>query len=167
MRHKWCIKGTRRLKETPHFNNNRKGVYSRNPVCSPVQPGQQPACPAHISVNRSPTGEVRRTTRSAGRQPGSSPEHSKSGCRPVNRPTDRRVRRTARSTGRQPAANRPPTGGAPGPAKGVRSLVRSDRPHHRAVRSVARSNRVPRGIFFPNGYFLPWAINSPSSTLSN
>ena len=114
MRHKWCIKGTRRLKETPHFNNNQKGVYSRNPVCSPVQPGQQPACPAHSSVNRSPTGEVRRTTRSTGRQPGSSPEHKKSGCRPVNQPTDRRVRRTARSTGRQPGVNRPPTGGAPG-----------------------------------------------------
>ncbi|KAK1611661.1 hypothetical protein QYE76_035334 [Lolium multiflorum] len=53
MRHKWCIKGTRRLKETPHFNNNQKGVYSRNPVCSPVQPGQNGQS-GDSSVNLSP-----------------------------------------------------------------------------------------------------------------
>lgn len=153
MRRKWCIKGTRRLKVTPHFNNNQKGVTGE--IRSPAR------------SNRARNRPVRHGGRSTGRQPGSKGGASSSGLRPVNRALDRRVRCSVRSTGRQPGANRPPTGGAPGPAKGVRSLARSDRPLRRAVRSVARSDRVRRGkaeVASGNGHISKNTINSPSPT---
>ncbi|KAK1664145.1 hypothetical protein QYE76_052304 [Lolium multiflorum] len=115
MRHKWCIKGTRRLKETPHFNNNRKGVYSRNPSAARSNrasnrppaarsTGRQPEHPAHDPVDRSPTDSTQ--------------EHSNPVADRSAGP-DRRVRRTARSTGRQPEE--------PDDEKMIRSPARSDR----------------------------------------
>ena len=46
----------KKAKGDPPLRQQSKRVYRRNPVCSPVQPGQQPACPACWPVNRAPTG---------------------------------------------------------------------------------------------------------------
>ncbi|KAK1619239.1 hypothetical protein QYE76_024756 [Lolium multiflorum] len=139
MRHKWCIKGTRRLKETP--------------TSTTIEKGSTAEIRSAARSNRASNRPVRRAARSTGRQPG------KSGARPgrpaANRAPHENIANPVadRSTGLQtgesgarpgrPVANRAPTGRQPeelqDDAKGVRSLVRSDRPHHRAVRSVARS----------------------------
>ncbi|KAK1650320.1 hypothetical protein QYE76_068125 [Lolium multiflorum] len=120
----------KKAKGDPHFNNNQKGLQEKS--------GHLPG----------PTGPA---TGQSGVQAG----------RPVgNRAPqeDQQVRYVARSTGLltggsgtssgRPLGNRAATGHQPekrqDDAKVLRSPVRSDRPHDRAVRSVVRSDRVCR-----------------------
>ncbi|KAK1660493.1 hypothetical protein QYE76_048652 [Lolium multiflorum] len=100
MRHKWCIKEIRRLKETPHFNNNRKGVY-KSSAAGPADTAGDQRSSVHgrsirrTTVDRSPTGLHT--------------EHGKSGCRPVNRPTTGESAHGRRPSPTALGANRKPT----------------------------------------------------------
>ncbi|KAK1651248.1 hypothetical protein QYE76_069053 [Lolium multiflorum] len=88
MRHKWCIKGTRRLKETP-FNNNQKGVY-REIRYGPVQRQQRPRggqqggnqAPNEEPQIRLPAGQRLTGSPALGRQGGNRApnEERRSGC---------------------------------------------------------------------------------------
>ncbi|KAK1630727.1 hypothetical protein QYE76_005042 [Lolium multiflorum] len=109
----------KKAKGDPHFDNNQKGS----------------------------TGEIRSAARSNRPQPASPRAGRSTGANRAKRRPDTPVNRpptggSGAPSGR-PGANRAPTGHQPkerqDDAKGIRSLIRSDRPHDRAVRSVVRS----------------------------
>ena len=106
MRHKWCIKGTRRLKETPPLQQqSKRGLQQKSGLqpgptgpetgLSGAQLGQPVAnrgSPAHDPVGRSPTGLFTRTQQI--RLPTGQPAYGPAS--PAHGPVDRSP------TGRQP-----------------------------------------------------------------